>query len=185
MPEFGLTTAPPTLVRTIRESGFSCTCCGACCTESEPGSNRVMVGPEEIRQIMDGTGLSFEEIAEPYPERIHDDGRDYTFGWVIHQKENKCIFLSKNRCTIYEFRPWICRTYPFVLDNNQLHTHPCNGLHKKQMTENPHQIALDLIKRQEYEHQDEEKIRKLLMTKTIPTGIPVVIDGEGIKEYHG
>lgn len=180
-----MTPDPSFLIKTIQETGFSCRCCGACCTESDPGSNRVMVGPDEIREIMKATELSFAQIAEPYPERINDGNRDYTFGWILRQKKNHCMFLLNNRCTIYEFRPWICRTYPFVLDDNTLHIHPCSGLQTNQETKNPSEIALNLVKRQEYEIQEEQKIRTIFMTKTIPSGIPVVIDGEGIKEYHG
>ncbi|WP_146199823.1 YkgJ family cysteine cluster protein [Methanospirillum stamsii] len=180
-----MNTSTISLAQKILENRFSCQCCGACCTEYEPGSNRVMVSPEEIHRIMEGSGLSFEEIAEPYPERIQESGRDYTFGWVIRQKGNHCMFLSESRCTIYQNRPWICRTYPFMLDNDDLIVHPCSGLNRADSIEDPKDIALNLLKRQEFEHADEDRIRNIFATKTIPAGKPVVIDGEGIKEYHG
>jgi len=31
------------------------------------------------------------------------------------KKNGRCIFLSSNRCTIYENRPLICRFYPFIM----------------------------------------------------------------------
>jgi uncharacterized protein len=143
------------------------------------------VGPDEISRIMEGSNLSFEEIVEPYPERICESGKNYTFGWIIRRIGDHCMFLSDNRCTIYNARPWICRTYPFMLDEEGLKVHPCFGLQTTGEIEEPLDIALNVLKRWEYEQQDEEKIRNYLRTKTIPTGRPVVIDGEGIKEYHG
>lgn len=144
-----------------------------------------MVSPEEIHRIAEGSNRSFEEIVEPYPERICESGKDYTFGWILRQKDDHCMFLSENRCTIYENRPWICRTYPFMLDDDELAVHPCSGIQTGDEGDNAVDIAWDLLKRREFEEQDEEKIRTVLRTETIPAGRPVVIDGEGIKEYHG
>ena len=31
------------------------------------------------------------------------------------QQDNKCFFLKHNTCSIYNFRPLICRFYPFEL----------------------------------------------------------------------
>lgn len=144
-----------------------------------------MVGPEEIYRIMEGSGLSFEEVAEPYPERIRDSGHDYTFGWVIRRKGDHCTFLDKSRCMIYEERPWICRTYPFMLDDAGLSLHPCEGAGTMGETEGALDIAFDLCRRREYEQDQEDKIRTVLSSHAIPAGRPVVIDSEGIKEYHG
>ena len=86
-----------------------------------------MVGHEEISDIMEHTGLSFGEIAEPYPDRILEGDLDYTFGWVLRRTGDRCRFLDESSCQIYPVRPWICRTYPFVLDENGLTIHPCEG----------------------------------------------------------
>jgi Fe-S-cluster containining protein len=86
-----------------------------------------MVGREEISTIMKSTGLSFEEIVVPYPDRIVEGGRTYTFGWVLRRNGDRCQFLKESGCAIYESRPWICRTYPFMLDEDGLSIHPCEG----------------------------------------------------------
>ena len=70
--------------------------------------------------IMEGTGLSFEEIVRPYPELIIDSGRQYTFGWVLRHVGDHCMFLKDNCCMIYNFRPWICRTFPFMISEEKL-----------------------------------------------------------------
>ncbi len=175
----------PSLAAQISETGFSCRQCGSCCRETEPGSNLVMVGQEEISRIMQSTGLSFEEIVEPYPDRICEGDRDYTFGWVLRRTGDGCRFLHGSICQIYEDRPWICRTYPFMLDENGLSVHPCEGTGQGIKTPDAVDIAFDLCRRYAYEQEQDERIRMIIQEVTIPAGRPVVIDAEGIKDYHG
>jgi Fe-S-cluster containining protein len=145
-----------------------------------------MVGPDEIYQIMENTGLSFEQIVQPYPEMICDGDRTYTIGWIIRRVGDRCIFLDKTTCTIYEHRPWICKTYPFALDQNELQVHPCTGLGTRHIPlDDAEKLALALTCRSAYEHEQDEKILFILRTQTIPPDRPVVIDAEGIKDYHG
>ena len=44
------------------------------------------------------------------------------FVGILRQEGSKCVFLNdENQCSIYHFRPKICRTFPFtykILDNN-------------------------------------------------------------------
>jgi len=144
-----------------------------------------MVGCEEISKIMTSTGLSFEEIVEPYPDRIVEGDRTYTFGWVLRRNGDRCQFLKESGCAIYESRPWICRTYPFMLDEQGLTIHPCEGTGRNKESADAVGIAFDLCRRYAYEQEQEEKIRSILQSEGIPAGRPVVIDTEGIKEYHG
>ncbi len=175
----------PSLADQIRRTGFFCTRCGSCCRETEPGSNLVMVGREEISTIMKSTGLSFEEIVVPYPDRIVEGGRTYTFGWVLRRNGDRCQFLKESGCAIYESRPWICRTYPFMLDEDGLSIHPCEGGGRKRDSADAVGIAFDLCRRYTYEQEQDEKIRSVLQSEVIPADRPVVIDTEGIWEYHG
>ena len=46
-------------------------------------------------------------------------------------------------------------------------------------------IAHDLCRRYAYEQEQDEKIWAIVRSGTIPAGKPVVIDAEGIKDYHG
>jgi len=44
------------------------------------------------------------------------DDRYKPYSYQIKKTENgKCIFLRDKACSIYEFRPLICRFYPFRL----------------------------------------------------------------------
>jgi len=168
---------------TIQSIGFECTRCGTCCSGVEPDSNLVMVTPSEIREIMVGCGFSWQEIAEPYPEQI-SDGKDhtYTIGWCIHRYQGNCRFLENSACRIYKNRPWICRTYPFVLEGNTVRTYPCPGLGRRISRKDAMTIAKNLRDRKKAEEADEAKIRSVLQNGVIPTGIFVVIDSEGMKE---
>ena len=169
----------------VKKTGFSCLFCGNCCSETEPGSNLVLVSPEEVRSIMELSGLTFEEIAEPYPEIIHEFGCEYTFGWVIRRVGDNCMFHSDGRCMVYASRPWICRTYPFMLSEDGLEIHPCPGIGSCKSCVTSLEIAFDLVKRRDYEKEDENRILKIMQSEIVPKGQPVVIDGEGIKEYYG
>ena len=38
-------------------------------------------------------------------------------GWIqLRNKENKCVFLQNDNCSIYSFRPQGCRYYPLIYD---------------------------------------------------------------------
>ena len=139
------------LASEIEKIGFKCNNCGACCTrqddvdESECGGgwadNAVVVYPFEIRRIMEVTGLPWLEVAvPPVFGEVDDKGRMHTFEWHLRQKSigehgvatgqdvQTCCFLNHKRCTIYEFRPFLCRTYPFYMSNRKLCVGPCEGL---------------------------------------------------------
>jgi len=96
----------------IRDLGFSCTGCGRCCTRAF--NDHVFLLDDDvvrIRQIMP-EGL----IPAPYFEVCDQHGIFYVSGYALRCQENgDCIFLEKNRCTIYDDRFRICRVYPFML----------------------------------------------------------------------
>jgi len=171
----------------IGRTAFTCIRCGACCRETEPGSNLVLVSPGEVRTIMATTSLTFDEIAEPYPDLIHEDDRRYTLGWALRRKGDRCRFLGEGGCLIYQSRPWICRTYPFMINNGSLITSPCNGIGTG-ADEEPgviNQMIQDLIDRQRAETAEEEHIAEVLTRVKIPAGKLVVIDGEGMRIMNG
>ena len=171
------------LIEEIRETAFICRRCNACCTEREPGSNLVLVSPKEVRVIMAGTGLSFDEIAEPYPDTIREGDREYTFAWALKREGGRCMFLGLDTCSIYEVRPWICRTYPFMLDQGKLIISPCNGTGTGDPDDRDQAAVIlhDLLSRQKEEDEENERIAKILPTVCIPPGQRVVIDCEGMR----
>jgi uncharacterized protein len=172
----------------IRKTPFTCIRCGACCREIEQESNLVLVSPAEVKVIMAATSLTFDEIAEPYPDLIHEGERMYTLGWAIRRDGDRCKFLGEHGCLIYKSRPWICRTYPFMLDNENLMVSPCNGIGIDTDGMDPvtvNGLVHDLIDRQQAEKAEEERIAEVLTREQIPAGKLVVIDGEGMRIMNG
>lgn len=135
------------LASEIEKIGFKCNKCGACCTRQDDvdedgwADNAVVAYPFEIRRIMEVTGLSWLEVVKPpvFGE-VDDKGRMHTFEWHLMQKcigghgmvkgqeVYVCRFLKDKRCTIYECRPLLCRTYPFYMSDRNLCVGPCEGL---------------------------------------------------------
>ena len=72
-----------------------------------------------------------------------------------------------------------------MLMDNELVIYPCQGIIKGKKTKEPERIAKDLYFRFEYEICQEDRIRAVFNSHIIPTGRPVVIDEEGIKDYYG
>lgn len=141
----------------IREIGFSCRICGRCCM-MEFGDNRVFVTSEEIRTISQNTGLSREEVVDtPLPEEpeplfqsydVDVQGNVHTFGWILRRKEcGNCRFIQDNRCSIYQSRPMLCRTYPFYIVEGELQVSECEGLGANISQPESLAMAQDLVKR--------------------------------------
>jgi len=174
------------LAGAITEIGFSCTGCGGCCSGDEEAS-RVIISPPEIREILSATGMERDDIAAPYPEFIDsaDDSR-FTFAWCLRMKDERCIFLSSDkRCTMYQARPWICRTYPFALEGGELVVSDCPGLGGVITDADARSLATALLRREEAEEREEQAIRKIFSKSSIPAGKTVVFDSQGMWSIHG
>ncbi|MBR1369173.1 hypothetical protein RJ53_06570 [Methanocalculus chunghsingensis] len=174
------------LAGAIKEIGFACTGCGGCCTGDEEQS-RVIISPDEIGEILEATAMGRNDIAAPYPEFIDaNDGRRFTFAWCLRMKDERCIFLSPDkRCSIYQVRPWICRTYPFMLEGGELVISDCPGLGGDITEADARSLATALLKREEAEEREEQVIRKIFSESSIPAGETVVFDSQGMWSIHG
>jgi Fe-S-cluster containining protein len=162
----------------IRGIGFRCHRCGACC---QGEGMRVLVYPAEVRAISWFSGLYWDEVAEPYPEEINlSPGIRCTFEWALRIIEGRCIFLEGNRCRVYPFRPWICRTYPFVLDGSVLQRCTCPGLAEKIAEDEARTLAHDLMCRRETEREEEDRVQALIRHLDGVRGRRILIDGEGV-----
>ncbi|MBP2144722.1 Fe-S-cluster containining protein [Methanofollis sp. W23] len=170
----------------IKEVGFQCTRCGACCSEISEGSNLVIVSPGEVRQVAKAAGLPRDEVAEPYPEFLEgSEGSWYTFDWCLSREGGHCRFLDGEKCRVYAARPWICRTYPFMLEDDRLIVSECPGIGGAMTMEEGRAIARALLARQAAEVAEEEGIRRVLSTTSPPSGESVVVDSEGVWPVHG
>lgn len=170
------------LAALLQTLGFSCTRCGECCRGESVDDHLVLVTPREVRGIIRTFGDSWEEIAEPFPFfTSHGEAGFHTFEWCLKREGGRCKFLGKEGgCGIYPARPWICRTYPFVLDECGLVVYPCPGLGKGMTAAEAEAIAADLRARERFDREEEDRVREVLAANPLPPG-RVVIDGEGVK----
>jgi Fe-S-cluster containining protein len=163
----------------IHRMGFQCQRCGACCRGE---GLRVMVYPAEVRAIAAHCGALWEEVAEPYPEEVVlPSGQRCTFEWALRTKNGACIFSGEGRCHIYSCRPWICRTYPFVLAGKKLLSEECPGLGKAISDAEAHSVAHDLIRRREVEKEEEDRVSVHGRDLDGVEGCYILVDGEGVK----
>lgn len=170
------------LAQTIREIGFSCIRCGDCCRGTEEDANLVMIFPNEIEDMAEATGQTTGDFIDPYPEKVSTcGGGSITFEWCLKRTAEGCIFLDTMHCTVYASRPWICRTYPFMLSGEKLSLSPCRGIGRKISQRKADEIAGLLIARSAAEQEEEERVRTILSSHTIPAGKNVLVDGTGIR----
>lgn len=141
-----------------------------------------MVYPSEIRAIAAHCGLAWEEIAEPYPEEvILPTGQRCTFEWALHIQKGQCIFLRGTHCQIYSCRPWICRTYPFMLIGQKILCGECTGFGLEVGDIEAYFLAHDLVIRRELEDEEEKRIKSIGKHLDSVKGRSLLLDGEGGK----
>jgi Fe-S-cluster containining protein len=108
-------------------------------------------------------------------------GSRYTLGWCLRHHEGHCYFLVEGSCSIYTHRPWICRTYPFMLDGGDLVVSECEGLGQAISLEKADDLARTLLQRQHAEGEEERRVQNVMHEEQIPHGEFVVIDSEGMR----
>jgi Fe-S-cluster containining protein len=110
---------------------FECTKCGSCCRED---SMLITVTGYDIFRISTALGLSPDETIRALDFYIIDESNPIPTGLVgipspnterglviiaLKKMENgDCIFLKDNLCMIHTLRPIVCRSFPFVFQEN-------------------------------------------------------------------
>lgn len=164
------------LIKQLEDARFSCEMCGECCAGPD---NEVIVSPDEVEALSRASGLSFDEIAEPYPEWFEENGERFTFSWVLRRRaDGRCMFLEQNRCRYYASRPHLCRTYPFMLNQGNLLISECPALGKS-ATKDAGNLADALILRQDADDAEFEATRREYQKHSIVSGKTLVIDSRG------
>ncbi|HJJ38510.1 MAG TPA: YkgJ family cysteine cluster protein [Methanocorpusculum sp.] len=164
------------LIDSLRKACFRCEECGLCCSGCD---NEVIVSPDEVDALSKASGFSFEEIAEPYPEWFEENGERFTLAWVLRRgSDGNCMFLENNRCRVYASRPHLCRTYPFMLNGDELIISECPALGKHD-TADAGNLADALIKRQEADDAEVLATKREYQKHSIISGETVVIDSRG------
>ncbi len=96
----------------IRDVGFSCDCCGRCCTREFNGHVFLLEKDAERALQLRPDAL----IPAPDFDACDQEGRFYVSGYALRtEPDGSCIFLKAGRCSIYDRRFSICRIYPYML----------------------------------------------------------------------
>jgi len=92
---------------------FECNKCALCCGDTKDKTRHILLLDSESTEIAKKTDLDANKFSheitgwQPYMREM------------IKDPEGKCVFLKDNACIIYDYRPLICRFYPFELKFNQ------------------------------------------------------------------
>ncbi|AXP08215.1 YkgJ family cysteine cluster protein [Campylobacter hepaticus] len=88
----------------------ACEKCGGKCCIGESGN--IFASKEELETLRKHFNLSSEEFARKYLRKV---GFKMSFKEVEFEDGFACIFFDtqKRNCSIYDFRPKQCRTFPF------------------------------------------------------------------------
>ena len=165
------------LTESLVKARFRCEECGLCCSGC---NNEVIVSPDEVDALSHASGLSFEDIAEPYPEWFEEKDERFTLAWVLRRgADGNCLFLENNRCRYYASRPHLCRTYPFMLNRDELIISECPALGKHE-TADAEVLADALFKRQMADDAEVEATKREYQKHSILSGETVVIDSRGV-----
>lgn len=91
---------------------FSCTRCSRCCRLA-PGY--VFLTREDLTGLTQATGLPAREFLARYCREVDFNGLRRV---SLKEKPNyDCILWSESGCTVYDRRPYQCRSYPFWAAN--------------------------------------------------------------------
>jgi hypothetical protein len=98
------------------------TCHTNCCKEYT-----IFVNAHDVYRLAKGLGLEPESFLEIYGAKDFDLGIKVKEGLVdlaLKQKDGSCTFLVGSgdvyRCTVNEFKPGVCKSYPFQTKDGNL-----------------------------------------------------------------
>jgi Fe-S-cluster containining protein len=98
------------------------TCHTNCCKEYT-----IFVNAHDIYRLATGLGIEPESFLEIYGAKDFDLGIQVKEGLVdlaLKQKDGSCTFLVGSgdayRCTVNEFKPGVCKSYPFQIRDGKL-----------------------------------------------------------------
>lgn len=95
---------------------FGCNQCGECCRQVQ-----VPLSQADLLRLMRRFGgqplsqwLQLHPIEKSHPEAVMIEGKPVLLTLRTRLPEGGCRMLDDNRCTIYQDRPMVCRTFPFA-----------------------------------------------------------------------
>lgn len=159
-------------------------------------SNAISIFPDDVRRIVKNIKMEWDDVAKPDIYSCLSDGDAFlAIGWILQRKDTReCVFHDNGTCSIYRWRPLICRCYPFFLKENEVDIMHCNGLNGK-ITEQSAGSPGRRLKRYEIKKLksyiriinqlgDRLKSADLCMLPENYSGEVVVFDGESVSTCH-
>ena len=102
---------------------FKCTGCGDCCRHVK---ETVPVDSQDafyLTKHLQNLGMDIycvDQFLEQYAEpALLDECGFFVYFLKSVGKDNACIFLKDNRCSVQEVKPLVCKLYPFMVDPNE------------------------------------------------------------------
>ncbi|TKX29947.1 YkgJ family cysteine cluster protein [Campylobacter aviculae] len=88
----------------------ACQNCGGKCCIGDSGN--IFASKEELKNLREYLGLDEKDFASKYLKKV---GFKMSFQEVKFEDGYACIFFDpiKRNCSIYDYRPMQCRTFPF------------------------------------------------------------------------
>jgi Fe-S-cluster containining protein len=140
--------------------------------------------------------MEWDDVVEPDIYSCLSDGEAFlAIGWILQRNDaGACIFHANGKCSIYSWRPLICRCYPFFLKEYEVDIMHCDGLNRK-ITEQNAISQGKLLKRFEIKKLqsyiriinqlgERLKLTDLCMLPENFSGEVDVFDGESISTCH-
>ena len=105
----------------------SCISCGTrCCRKF-----LVALTPYDVERISRKLNKPAVEFVEAFPAEkcacvyapifwLYDD--EFYIG--MKRRDGGCIFLKDGRCAIHDFKPLVCRTFPYCIENGEIKKNP-------------------------------------------------------------
>lgn len=118
---------------------WRCTRCAICCKNTGSRQRRIVLLEAEVSEICKRTGWRREGFARP-------TGHE-PYVAIMRKINGACVFLDGNSCSIYEFRPLVCRFYPFWLTREDSIyvfrvTRECRGIGQGEIVRREHFLYL-------------------------------------------
>jgi Fe-S-cluster containining protein len=102
---------------------FRCTLCGACCRNVKETVPVDCKDAFYLTKHLRDLGMDIycvDQFLEQYAEpALLDECGFFVYFLKSVGKDNACIFLKDNRCSVQEVKPLACKLYPFMVDPNE------------------------------------------------------------------
>lgn len=87
---------------------FDCRKCGSCCM----GEGGIVLGPKDLARLCEHFGMDEKPFLSQYAE-LHNGKHKIRTG-----PDGNCIFFRTGKgCCVHEFKPDVCRAWPFFRGN--------------------------------------------------------------------